>query len=542
MAFAKIKRLREMGKIIAKYGLASFFPAPIISVLGINNIDDEGKRLSELNIAEKLRYAFEELGTTYIKLGQLLSIRKDIVPEAIALEFQKLQDQVTPVSFDLMKPIIEGDLAGTIEEIFSSFDETPIAAASISQVYAAVLKDNGASVVVKVRKPDIVEKIKGDMDILFWIADLMQKHSSLRTQVDFKGIAEEFFLSMKDELDLNIEKKNTLKFAENFASKEWEWLVFPKIYENYSSSAVLVMEKINGRKVYELDDTFDCDRKIIAEKGARVFLRQIFENGFFHADMHAGNVFFLEGNRLAIIDCGMTGTLDRYNREMVAELLIAFARRDFTKLAEVYADISDTRDTVDKKLLAKDLKKLVESMPETIGEIRSAEMFNKSFSIFYRHKLKVPRAFTLLIRGISVLEGLGRELEPNFNFIEQSQELSAHIIKTKYSPERMGEELFMMLMRTADFAKNLPDNLSGIIEKIESGNLQHRMEMRFSPKDRQILSRLVTRMSAAFVLTGALMSLGPLADTPYLFTVCLPVASISLISFLATFRKSRDEH
>ncbi|HOW51690.1 MAG TPA: AarF/ABC1/UbiB kinase family protein [bacterium] len=535
-------RIKEIGLVLAKYDLIPWVPTTAQRVLGYAGTGESNEQNRKMPIGQKLRRSFEELGTTYIKLGQILSLRKDILPDEITDELKKLQDRVSPIDFDEMKPIIERNLCAPITDIFSEFDEKPLAAASISQVYRAVLKKGGAEVVVKVRKPGIVETIQSDLEMLKWLAEMMQNHSQLGESFDFVGIVDEFFSSMEMELDFLIEMRNTRRFAKNFAAPEWDWLMFPKIYDEYSTKRMLVMEYIHGRKIDEIHDpAFTIDRHLVAKNGAKSFMKQIFEDGFFHADLHAGNFFFLDNNRLAVFDCGMAGTIDRYTREMFAEMLIAFAKKDYVSLASLYAEISDSPIAVNKKQLARDIRRITESLPETLVEVDMSELFSKVMGVLYRHKLRIPKNFTLLIRGASMLEGLGRDLVPDFNFIHESQELASVVINAKYSPERVRENLYYLGMRLLDMGKTLPLNLSEIIEKLENGNLKLNWEFFISGRDRLFISKLVTRIVTAFMLTGLLISFGTFNGTPYLYIIYLPLALFSTIAFILTFRKDRKD-
>ena len=326
-AFSRLKRFSEIGAVAAKYGLTPFIPRSLLSVLKLENRNVEEKSFKDMKIEERFRLAFEELGATFIKMGQILSLRGDIIPISMAEEFEKLTDNVNPIPFLLIKPIIEEELSAKLEDIFDNFNETPLAAASISQVYTAVLKETGENVVVKVRKPGIVETIKSDMEIIIWIADILQKTSTYSKNINFKGIAEEFFWTMNQELDLVIEKSNTEKLAANFEGEQWSWLSFPKMYGKYCTGMVLVMEKMEGVK---LDDVTACtdplifDRKIIADRGARALMKMVLADGFFHADLHSGNIFFKPGNDIVAIDCGMCCKIDKYLREKIADMFIAF--------------------------------------------------------------------------------------------------------------------------------------------------------------------------------------------------------------------------
>ena len=541
-AFSRLRRFSEIGTVAAKYGLTRFIPTPLISVLKLENTTGDDRSFKELRIEERFRLAFEELGATFIKMGQILSSRSDVIPQSMADEFKKLTDNVRPMEFSQIKPIIEEELTAQLDEIFADFNETPLAAASISQVYSAVLKETGEKVVVKVRKPGVVETIKSDMEIIIWFADILHKTSSHSKNINFKGIAEEFFWTMNQELDLVIEKSNNQKLAENFDDEKWSWLHFPLMHEKYCTGKVLVMEKINGLKLPEVvlnNDPARFDRKIIADRGARALMKMILSDGFFHADLHQGNIFFVPGNGIVAIDCGMCGRVDRFMRERIVDMFIAFVAKDYEKIADIYIDISESGVPANKADFVRDVRKILESLPDNIAEINTAQVVQQTFSTMFRHKLKIPREFTQLIKSLSQIEGLCRELDPEFELLTVAEKLSKELFAERYSPERIAGDVFVLLLKTVDLLKKLPGMISNIAEKIENGTIQHRFLILFGRSERSFISRMVTRVCSAFIVTGSLIASGSISDNMYLYVV-YTVFSLSIFVFILTFRKGSE--
>ena len=541
-AFTRLKRLSEIGSILAKYGLTAFLPRPIISVLRLDNSATDEKSFRDLGIEERIRKAFEDLGTTFIKLGQILSLRGDVIPPEMLKEFKKLQDNVSPMPYEKIKPIIEDQLMGSIDDVFSSFDVKPIASASISQVYSGVLRETDQKVIVKVRKPGVVETIKGDMEIILWIADIIHRTGTFSDKIDFKGIAEEFFFTMNEELDLIIEKKNTQKFAANFEGPEWFWLHFPQMHDRYCTNEVLVMEYIHGHKLSEINDPesgIEIDRKEVASRGAKLLMKMMLTDGFFHADLHSGNLFFHENNDVSVIDCGMSSSLNRFLREKIADMFIAFASKDYNRLASIYLEISETPGVVDKKSLIKDIRKIGESLPDNLANINTTEMVQKISHVLFKHKLRVPREFTQLIRSMIMVEGLCRELDPDFELLSVAAELSRELMVQRYTPERIASEVFSLLIQLAETGKKLPAHISDIMEKIEGGNIQHRLLFLLRKSERSFLSKLVTRVCSAFMIAGSLIASGSLKEEPYNWIIWA-VFGISAFVFLTTFLKGND--
>lgn len=539
MAFVKLKRFREIGFIFVKYGLSWLIPSTLRSAFGINP-DDSDERFKNHSIEERIRMAFEELGTTYIKLGQMLSSRNDIIPQSMVDEFKKLQDEVKPIPFEQIKPLIEEALGGSIEQFFLDFDVNPIGTASISQVYQAVLKEENKSVVIKVRKPAIVENINGDMEIILWACDIMNRHSSAAKNIDFRAIAEEFFNTMKKEMNFLTEKNNIIKFRENFDSNEWHFISFPNVYENYCNDSIIIMDKITGKKLGEILEEPNEIRIDLARKGINVFMKMILDDGFFHADLHSGNLFFTGNGNIAIIDCGMVGKINQQTRNLIAKLFVAFAAKDARGIATICLEIAENGEKADKKAVAADVKKILETIPEKLEELNLGTLINKISGVLYKHKLEVPSYLTMLFRGISMLEGMGRTLVPNFDIISEMTSFARKYAVRYYTPEKIMEMALSTASTLIDTAKSLPENLSDLIEKIEKGKLQHNLVFTFDKRERKFISKLVTRVTSAFILTGSMLAFKKFDNTPFsifLYTVAL----ISIVLFFSSFKGEKDE-
>lgn len=504
--FDKLKRLHEIGKIIAKHRLAAYFPKSLLNLFRVENAGNDDT--SGIRLEEEIRLAFEELGTTFIKLGQLMSLRSDIIPESLANELKKLTDNVSPIDFSLIRPIIEKELSAPIGEIFEDFDETPLASASISQVYSAKLRTDGSEVVLKIRKPGIVETIRTDMEIILWIAEGL-KRSPYGENFDFKGIAEEFFWSMNAELNLLIEKSNTNRFRENFSGDGWSWLSFPKMYAEYCTEQMLVMERISGKKLDEVIEAgpaggFDCS--LIAGRGAEMLMQMILTDGFFHADLHPGNLFFQQGGRIVLIDCGLCGKLDRYLRESIADILISFAAKDWDRVARIYLELSGNTGIQNRELFVKELRRLFRSLPDNISEIDSNQLYRELAALFFKYRLHVPRELTLLLRSFTMLEGLCRRLSPDFKLLTAAESLSKKVLIQRMTPERIAGDSFTIMIKFLDFLQNFPVTVNDITTKLEAGEIRHQLLHFLSESEKRFTSRLVTRLSTSLLMSASVLT------------------------------------
>ncbi len=533
----KIKRTREIISVLNKHGLGRYLPQALFKKFGIKKPSEEG---DGGRLEKNIRESFEELGTTFIKLGQMMSLRSDIIPASMAEEFKKLTDNVKPIGFDLIKPIIEGELCAKIEDIFSEFDEKPIASASISQVYGATLKETGEKVVVKVRKPGITETIRDDMGLILTLARYINKAPYLQN-IDFEAIAEEFFQTMNMELDLLLEKSNNEKFIKNFSSPKWEWLHFPKMYSDYCTNKMLVMERIFALKLDDVikpENKGKFDRKVIAGRGAEVLMKMILNDGFFHADLHEGNIFFGENNSISVIDTGMCGYIDKFMRNKMADLFIAFVAKDWEKTARICLELSEDDEISDKELFVRDLRNIFENLPDNLSEINTAEVVGKVSAVIFKYKLKVPRELTQLIRSFSMIEGLCRKLDPDFELMTVAGKLSKEIILQKFSPENIVQEATGAVEKIVDAFHTMPDTLTNITEKLENGTIQHRIMVILNNSERKFVSKMVTRAASAFLMTGTLIAGGFM--TGNLFTVDAVLFFVFLLLFFSTFFNGKN--
>ena len=446
-----------------------------------------------------------------------------------------------PIDFSQIKPIIENELCVKIEDVFSEFDENPIAAASISQVYAATLKETDEKVVVKVRKPGIAETIREDMGLIFTLAHYINK-TAYSQNIDFEAITEDFFHTMNTELDFLIEKSNNEKFVQNFGSPKWEWLKFPKMYGEYCTSSVLVMERIFALK---LDDVIKpsnggvFDRKLIAERGAEVLMKMILVDGFFHADLHEGNLFFNENNNVSIIDTGMCGRLDQFMRNKLADIFIAFAIKDWDKVARICLELGNGEKIADKELFVRDVSRILQTLPENLSEINTAEVIGRISAVIFRYKLKIPRELTQLLRSFSMIEGLCRKLDPDFEFMKVAGKLSKEVMLQKLTPDGIAREAMSLIEKTVDTAHTLPTTLANISEKLENGTIQHRIVAILNGSERRFISKMVTRLTSAFLITGTLVAGGFLEGI--FFKLDAGFFIFALLLFISTFLKGKNE-
>ena len=420
---------------------------------------------------EHLRSALEELGTTFIKLGQILSTRADLLPPDYLAELSKLQDSAPGVPFEAVREAILKELGQPIEQVFLKFDPKPLAAASIGQAHAATLKD-GTEVVVKIRRPGVVEQVDEDLKILKELADALNGRLEVADRYDIPGIVEEFSETLRAELDYIREAHNAERFAENFAGERG--LHIPRIYWETTTSRVLTMERIRGTKISDVAslDKQGIDRPALAKFATDVVMRMVCEHGFFHADPHPGNFFIESDGTIGLIDFGMVGTLDEQTQGHLADLLIYINHQDADRLVDVLLGLGVAKRRVDRASLRHDVQHLLSTywgLP--LGELRITALLNDVFAAMRKNHLHLPSNLSLLLKTVIMIEGLGVRLDPEFRMTTALESYADRLIMRKYSPVKLIRNLGQASLDLARLGTEMPQHLRRIVNATENGTL-----------------------------------------------------------------------
>jgi ubiquinone biosynthesis protein len=453
-----------------------------------------------------LRLALEELGTTFIKLGQILSTRADLLPPEYLVELRKLQDSAPPVAFEEIQQAIVSELGQPIEKLFAEFDPAPLAAASIGQAHAATLWD-GTEVVVKVRRPGVVEQVNEDLEILKELAATASRHWDFADQYDLIGLVEEFSQTLRSELDYIREGHSAERFASNFVTDSH--IHIPRVFWDATTSRVLTLERIRGVKINDLAglDQQGTDRPWLADYATNIVLKMVCEDGFFHADPHPGNFFIEQNGTIGLIDFGMVGVLDERTQELLAELLIAINREDADRLVDVFLDLGVTRKRIDRASVRRDIEHLLSTywgLP--LGDLKVTALLNDVYSVMRRHHLHLPPNLALLLKTVIMIEGLGVNLDPNFRFTSSLTPYTERLVLRQYSPLKWVRGFGRTSLDLAKLATELPQHLRRIVAEAEAGNLQIGMRPEgFDPvinRVEKIANRIVLGVIAAAFING----------------------------------------
>jgi ubiquinone biosynthesis protein len=453
-----------------------------------------------------LRLALEELGTTFIKLGQILSTRADLLPPEYLAELTKLQDSAPPVPFEAIKKALVTELGQPIENVFTEFDSQPLAAASIGQAHAATLPD-GTEVVVKIRIPGGVEGVNEDLEILKELAATAHRHLEFADRYDLVGLVEEFSQTLRAELDYIREGHSAERFAQNLASDQG--IHVPRVFWDATTSRVLTLERIRGIKINDLEglDEQGTDRRRLAQHATNVVLKMVCEDGYFHADPHPGN-FFIEPNAtIGLIDFGMVGVLDERTQQLLADLLIAINDQDADRLVDVFLDLGVTRKRIDRTLVRRDIERLLSTYWDLpLGDLKVTALLNDVFSIMRQHQMHLPSNLALLLKTVIMIEGLGVSLDPDFQLTSSLSAYTERLVLRQYSPFRWVRSFSRASLEFAKLGVELPQRLRRIVGAAEDGNLQIGMRPEgFDPViDRleKIANRIVLGVIAAAFING----------------------------------------
>jgi ubiquinone biosynthesis protein len=451
-------------------------------------------------MGERIRMFLEELGPTFVKMGQIASTRPDLIPAEILHELEKLQDSVPPFSFQDVRRIMEQELGGTLEDLFAEFQETPLAAASIGQVHYAVLK-SGEGVAIKVQRPHIRTIVETDLDILQEIAALAELRLEWAARYQMRDIVQEFSKSLRAEMDYTNEARNTEKIAAQFAGDPK--IRIPKVYWEYSTQKVLTMEYVQGLKLSEVNtlDQQGYDRKVLAERVVRSIFQQILIKGFFHGDPHPGNIFVLPGDSIAFLDFGMVGRLTPDMKHHFASLVIAMMRQSTDGVIKAITRMGLVPEEIDMQRLRADVEQLREKYYNVpFSQISLGEAVNNLFAVAYQHRIRIPADLTLLGKTLLTMEGLVEQLDPELSIIKIAEPFGRQLLKERYHPKKMTENAFNYLVEYGEILSELPKRIHDLTSVMKKGKMH--MEITIPELDQFLtkLDRISNRLSFSIVL------------------------------------------
>jgi len=539
-------RFRQVITILAKYGLARWLVAAPIPWIRKLLRDTEGHQLTELSFEDSVRCAITELGTTFIKLGQILSTRADLIGVDLADALSELRSNVPPESADSITETIERELGQPITEIFVDFDREPVAAASIAQVHRATLRD-GTEVAVKVQRNDIEQQIRTDLDILMRIASLAESHlRNIRHYQPVNTVAK-FRATLLRELDFKREQKNMFQFESNFEKDKR--VKFAKPFPELTTDRVLTMEFMSGISLDSKQSLEDegLDTLQLAETGAKIFLEMIFRDSFYHADPHPGNILVMEDGRIGLLDCGMVGRIESGLRDQIENMLLAVASGDARRLTRSVIHIGSMPSDFDEVVLENDIEEFIaEYATCSISELDLGSALREMIELIRRHHITLPSGITLLLKVLIMLEGTSKLLDPDFSLAELIAPYRWQALRRRYSPWQIRQHLEDHARDWHDLMRIFPSDLADILGRVKRGRFDVHLDHR---RLDSIVNRLVSGVLTAALFMGS-SALWSQQVPPLLFGTSIPgllgcVAAVflGLTIFRAIRRSSRiDEH
>ena len=474
--YRHLNRYREILSVLFKYGFGD-----IVEILKIEQYIEIGlqmiskkrrDQIEKLSRAERVRMGVEELGPTFIKLGQILSTRPDLIPLEYSRELSKLQDHVPAFSYEEVKTIIKEELGRLPEELFAHFESEPLAAASIGQVHRARLED-GEEVVVKVQRPGIRKTIEVDLEILLHLASLMERHVEEMVVQRPTRIVEEFARSLEKEIDYTIEAYHTERFSRQFMGEHTVYV--PKVFKEFNSSRVLTIEYMDGIKVSNTDmlKQKGCDLHTIAVNGADLIMKQIFVHGFFHADPHPGNIFILPNNVICFLDFGMMGRIRQDEREDFTDFVTHLGGRNERKIAESVLRLSLYDVEPDREKLERDLMDLLEQ--QVYGHRNKLEMgklFQRLIEMVSTHGLTIKPDLYLMMKSLGTIEGIAKMLEPAFDILKQAEPFVRQIQQDRMDPRRIAGDMLEISTELIQLGREIPGEVRSILKQAREGRIK----------------------------------------------------------------------
>ena len=503
-----LPRLHEISSVLIRYGAGD-----MVRRLGVSSMLERAGRVlhwkqaaenQHLDPPVRFRHALEELGPTFIKLGQVLATRVDLFPPHWIAELEKLQSNAPALPFEDMLPQMRLALGGRDPlSVFDNLNTTPRAAASIAQVYEADLKD-GTAIVIKVRRPGIETKIEADLRIMAHIARLVEGEFVESRRYQPRQVVQQFAKSMRRELDLAAEARNIQRFGEKFA--EDETVFIPRVFWDYVSHSMNVQERVDGVPGNALlqADAAGLDRCILADRGANAVLRMILIHGHFHADPHPGNVFYLSGNRIALVDFGMTGMLTHERRNQIADLLLAIISKDEMSLLNVLMDWTGDSVVNEEKLASDVIEFIFNYSSVHLKDISFGNLLNELTAMIREHHLILPSDLTLLFKALITLEGLGRQLNPEFDMGEHAAPFVKEVLRLRYAPDAVLKRSVHNFKDIAAILTGLPRDLSKFFKELRRGRVRLDIDVKRLDHFGQQLDRSANRLTLG-ILTAALI-------------------------------------
>lgn len=505
-----LRRSREIGTILTRHGLGW-----LVGQVGLGDLIPFERgwfghpaRETPYTQAEHLRLALGELGATFIKLGQALSTRPDLMPPEYVAQLVKLQDEAPPVPFEQIRQIVWDEFGQPPEAMFAEFAPQPLASASIGQAHASKLK-TGQQVIVKVQRPGVAEQVEQDLAILAGMAEWAEAHTAFGRDYNLAALVDEFAYTLRNELDYRREGQNADRFHRSFADDPRAYI--PRVYWEFTTGRVLTIERVGGIKIAEVEalDEAGIDRHTVAENAVGLMLREVFEFGFFHADPHPGNFFVRPDGSIALIDFGMVGRLDDRLQETLLRVGLAVARQDARRLADEFYALGVAEGRTKQAMLQRDLDHFLGRYAgRPIKEMAATQVTNEVLAVALRHRLQLPGELVMLFRLVAMSESLGARLDPEFRLFDFARPYLEQFWLKWRSPKALALRLGQAVGEAAELGLDLPHRVSRLLGQLERGDLEFKVSHEGVPELTRQLQRMTNRLALSILLAATIIALG----------------------------------
>lgn len=536
----ELNRLRNIAEILTRNGLSALVEQTELGRFlprRWRRRSPQDEEVEKLSLAERVRRTLEDLGPTYIKLGQLLSGRGDLLPPGFTEELTKLLDSAPAFPYEKAAAQIEHELGGPPEAIFASFEREPIAAASIGQVHRATLL-SGERVVVKVQRPHIEQTVKSDLDVLMRQAQFWERHSEIARSYNVSEIVEELGYALRNEMDYTSEAQNIDRFYQAYT--DHPTIRIPKVYWQYTTRRVIVMEELVGIKLTDLDRLRreKYDLPAIAHVGTDFYLKQVFEDGFFHADPHPANLMVVD-DKLAVLDFGMVAFVSHRLRDQLGDLLVSIISQEAERATTVLVRMGVVTRATNLRELERDLQRMMgRYLGLPLHQMDVAQILSEIFGIAFMHHIRLPSDFAMLIRTMLILNGVGNQLDPDYRLVQALEPFVRELVSKKLSIQRLGSNALRTMDSLGLMLQRFPTRLDDLWDQLDEGELTVGVSVRDLKMIIQRVDRIANRIAfslivAALIVGSALILMGG-ADIMALFKIpgldiAIPVAQVSFI-------------
>lgn len=463
--------------------------------------------IEKLSTPERLRMSFEQLGPTFVKLGQLLASRPDLIPLDWSEEFRKLHDQVAPEDFSEIRKILETHFGAPLEQVFLSFDEKPLAAASIAQVHHAQLK-NGAKVVVKVQRPGLDRIIEDDLQILRRLAWVLEKYVPESRPFNPTAVIKEFGHALELETNFAVEANNMRRFQQNFAGDKA--IKIPEVYGEYSGRRVLVMEALEGVPLTQ-KHALDQDgivREELLRQGLRAYLKMVYRDGFFHGDLHPGNILILPNNQLGLVDFGVVGRISRRIKAAIANMFLALADEDFERMAYIHVDLSPFTEDVDVDEFARDIRNLLAPyLGLTMKDVNLGRLLMQSTAVASRHGLSVPAELVLFFKSIVAIEGMGRMISDDFDFLNETLVFAKDFVNPAPEAKQLLQDAAVFTRDMQSLMQTFPRQIKYVMRRFNDPEFAWKVKSKDAENLRRTVENGFDKLFWGLILAALLLGL-----------------------------------